>query len=316
MIYRTNFDYEYQLAAISEGKKYQANNKVNEEFSYLFLWLESGSDKTLLSSRKFSNEFLDKLESITHGAIPNVINKLSEGKVVKNWWGKLDNVEMELNLNSKCWQNNIFTKKGTIPFIIGRNIDPNDNLHNSHGMLFRPNYSFAGKKAFRIKENTSINERGVLTEFYNKKFDISCYVFKNKARYYINEISSNFSFSKCLVFQDNSEVEKYCRRYKIDFSKVESSFQKAWEYLKSLYPNLESIQIDGIYTEDNKFFINELNYRKSMGQVALSFLKYFPNIPKLNFNLALKNRFNRPKEAVILSPENYSPDKFVSFINY
>ena len=61
--------------------------------------------------------------------------------------------------------------------------------------------------------------------------------------------------------------------------------------------------MDAIYTVDHKCLINEINYRKSMGQIALRLLEFFPDKTRLKFSLMPTKKFNSSDKWVILTPK-------------
>ena len=86
--------------------------------------------------------------------------------------------------------------------------------------------------------------------------------------------------------------------------------------LLKTYPNLDEFQMDAIYTADHKCLINEINYRKSMGQIALSLLEFFPDKTRLKFSLMPNKSFRPSNEYIILTPKNYYDYQFITAISF
>ena len=98
--------------------------------------------------------------------------------------------------------------------------------------------------------------------------------------------------------------------------KVYQRISQGMAMFEEEFPNLTWIQLDGIYTKDNQFFINELNYRKSMGQIALKLLNFFPKHDSLTFNLDKTSRFSTCDQYVVLTPENSYDYQFTTYLTF
>ena len=85
--------------------------------------------------------------------------------------------------------------------------------------------------------------------------------------------------------------------------------------LKS-YPKLDEFQMDAIYTTDHRCLINEINYRKSMGQIALGLLEYFPDKTRLKFSLVPNKKFRPSDNRIILTPKNNHDYQFITAISF
>ena len=96
MIYHTNFDYELALDAYSKIVKFiTPNQRMNNEFSYLFLWCESKFKKFSLSEIDFDSGYLDSISKILGFEAKTSWTQKSDERI-ENWWGKLNNIPLEL----------------------------------------------------------------------------------------------------------------------------------------------------------------------------------------------------------------------------
>ena len=315
MIYLTNFDYELHLNNLAQKKTYHANHYMNEEFAYLFFWSECNEEKTLLSSLEYSNVYFENISNVLNTTVKVKHIKKDPGGKAKNWWGKLENIPLELSLNSKIWQSNFFKKKQCSSFLSGEVIEPGF-FEACSPSLYRPDYSFAGMGSYTFSGEKKFKSRGVVTKLLKKSHDISCFIRNGEFHFYYNHISAQNSFLGCTVFKDNELVKKFFTKKGIDFENVSEGFFKTWQCLKEEFPNLIWIQLDGIYTKDNQFFINELNYRKSMGQIALKLLNFFPCHDSLTFNLDKTSRFSACDQYVVLTPENSYDYQFTTYLTF
>ena len=90
---------------------------MNEEFSYLFFWSEFNEEKNLFSSLNYSDEYFENISNVLNTTLKVKHAKKDPGDKAKNWWGKLENIPLELSLNSKIWQSNFF-RKSSAPFCL------------------------------------------------------------------------------------------------------------------------------------------------------------------------------------------------------
>ena len=54
-----------------------------------------------------------------------------------------------------------------------------------------------------------------------------------------------------------------------------------------------------IYTEDHECLINEVNYRRSMGQIGLKIIELFPNLEKIDLNIVKPSQFSHIKKKML-----------------
>ena len=167
MIYRTNFDYELALEAYSKNKIHTPNQRMNNEFSYLFLWCESKFKKVLLSEVDFGSGYLDTISStLGFEAKTSWIKKCDEK--IENWWGKLNNIALELELNSKIYHQKLLENIDSKHFIHGEVCSRGD-FKTSEDSFFRLEFGFAGMGSFRFKDQSFVPTPGVVTPYVEKR---------------------------------------------------------------------------------------------------------------------------------------------------
>ena len=76
--------------------------------------------KTLLSSLDYSDEYFENISNVLSTTFKVKHSKKDPECKVKNWWGKLENITLELSLNSKIWQSNFFKKKAVLLLFVWR----------------------------------------------------------------------------------------------------------------------------------------------------------------------------------------------------
>ena len=222
---------------------------------------------------------------------------------LKYWWGKLENIPMELKLNSKVWQNQFFTKIKVDKFIQGHTLQKGEVFNPGNDFyIFRPEFGFAGKGVRTFDSDFLAPESGVATPYKKKLMDISCFVQNGEFFFYINKVSSGHSFLSSSIFKCTSLFQKELVKKGLCFETVVEAVKVGWNEVKNKFMEVEEIQFDMIYTEDHKCLINEVNYRKSMGQVGIKIAELFPNRGKVDLNIVKASQFHECKKMVILTP--------------
>jgi hypothetical protein len=314
MIYHTNFDYELALAKQSKNRAHSPNERMNNEFSYLFLWVEAKKEKVLNSKLNFGANYIEYISKKLGEEVKSSWAYKADVSPI-NWWGKLENIPLETKLNSKIYQQELFKDINQNNFISG-NI-ARKGLYRSEGELFfRPEFGFAGMGSFKFTNESFIPTKGVVTPFLEKVGDISCFYKNGEFFIYLNNISKLNSFHSCSVFRDKTMLSKELNNRNMDYHVIKESFSKGAEVIKRDFPDLNEYQMDAIYTVDNKCLINEINYRKSMGQVALKLFDFFQDRPYLNFTLSSFKKKSCTDEMIILTPKNNYNYQFITAISF
>lgn len=276
---------------------------VNEALEFLAMYL---TQRPIITSKKYSKEFLDHVESFT-GHIP-VLQK--EGKS-ENWWGALKNVEVEKKLNSK----EMSAEFNSDSYIL-KSMSDLPKLDRTY--LAKNPYGMSGQNFALVEEGRLENLEGmlkkgpvVLEPLFDRKFDFSHYVFPNGISIcYENIVDSRFQYRGTL-FRNYTQptVENLSFANKVDWSLFKSDYQK----ILSLYKTELNLgySIDSFVYEDHGLKVrslSEVNYRRTMGQTAFELALKFGGIRKWAAFVLTKSRGNFLETKKKLLPLEWEPD--------
>lgn len=279
---KANFDYELELFSK------QSNLKINQEFEYLYWWAE---DKLLALSTNlfYPQDYLDYVQTFISNPI-----EITNQKPTLNWWGELNHLKNEQILNSKITstqfaiendlchpQTQIITEIGQI-----KSLDQIDYvLKNPNLMSGKGFYKFKGP--LLNQETLSWAQKNLLIAplifepWLSKKQDFSSYIFfqEKKIETYFNFSNEQGNYKGTVVYANPTSIFEQLEEiginldYYFNFINLVSTF----------YTNLGAFQgmsVDSFtYHEEgaNKvYLLSEVNYRKSMGWIALKLKKFLP----------------------------------------
>lgn len=274
---------------------------VNEAIEFLAMYLVP---KPIITSKQYSKEFLDHVESFT-GHRPEL---KKEGKC-ENWWGPLTHPELEKELNSKV-KSARFNKDSYVVTSLNDlpDLDRTYLAKNPFGMSGQ---NFAMVEKNRLENLEVMLKKGpvVLEPFFNRKHDFSYYVFPNGVSIcYENIVDNKFQY-KGTIFKDyTNPVIQNLRFYtKVDWS--EFYLDKIISEYKTNLPT--GFSIDSFVYEENGLHIrslSEVNYRRTMGQTAFELAVRFGGVRKWAAFLICKSRNNFLETKKKLLPIEWEPD--------
>lgn len=276
---------------------------VNEALEFLAFYLEEGP---FLTHKKYSEEFLAHVERLT-GRRP-VFKR--EGKY-ENWWGQLTNLELERKLNSKEMSTELNIREGWSEdtYILSSLSDLPDLKGKTY--LAKSPYGMSGQNFSIIKEGDlgrleSMLKSGkvILEPLRDRVYDFSHYVFPDgKAICYENIVDKYFQYKGTalgeLSFKDKVSAQEW--------EKFEQALQKIIQVYH--YPEMNSgFSVDSfVYREHGELKIqclSEVNYRKTMGYVALKLKeKFAPDAVRAVFSLGTEELAGS-RNSIVLSPES------------
>lgn len=306
---RMNADYEGQLFYGKPGP--QVLNQSLESFIFFI------ENRPVLSTKKYSTEFLDYVESITHHR-PQLINK---SDFSQNWWGDYQQIDLERKLNSKITsaeliQNHKWCER---TFVIREDNDINFVPFDRTYLVKNP-YGMSGQRfltidpalphgylIFQIKQ--WIKSGPLIVEpLLNRKFDFSCYVFSETSQiYYQNMVDKHYQYKGTVFFNYLKPDIEHLSFYNDLSLKHWHDYQHQVKEIISFYKELKPISgfsIDSfIYFEDELKIraLSEVNYRRTMGRVT--------------YELAKKYNHDRPWAQLIIGKSSQSDGGFGFFKN-
>jgi hypothetical protein len=285
---KVNADYE----AVLFGHK--SLPVINEAIEFLAFFLEM---RPLYTKKKYSSTYLNHVEHFT-GRKPQIVQ---EG-TFENWWGPLVDRELEKKLNSKemsarlskergwCSDTYILTYLDDLPVL-----DKAYLAKNPYGMSGQ-NFSMVSSERLSQLEVMLKNGKVILEPFLARKYDFSHYIFPNGIRIcYQNLVDKKFQY-KGSIFQDYTRPEiTQLPFYSIVDADEWESFQFILDEIVACYQGQMSggFSIDSfIYQENGKNKIralSEVNYRRTMGQVAFELSLKFGGLRKWSRLVLIKS---------------------------
>lgn len=273
---KVNVDYESFLFSNIKGK-----DVLNHTIEFLALFIE---DRSLLSTKKYSPEYLDYIDSLT-GHAPTIV---SNG-VFENWWGKLQDIELERILNSKITSTELTITKGWCDktFIIKDLSEINSHELSSRNIAKSP-FGMSGQNFYLFNGPvlTDENEKSInqllksgpviVEPFFERRFDFSHYYFSHKDLIcYENIVDSRFQYKGSVFNQISSSRKESLSFFKLISHDEWARFDTALNEIISFYSKASvksGFSIDSfVYEEQGEFkirFLSEVNFRRTMGRVA------------------------------------------------
>ena len=279
---RANFDYEIELFS---G---HPNLKINQELEYLYWWSEDNL-QSLATNYPYSEQYLDYLQSLVKGEVSTI-----KGKGDTNWWGELIDIKTEKILNSKITSTQFAIENNLCHPLtkIVSSIDEINHLKDLDYVLKNP-YMMSGKgfkkfhsKNFSEEVKTWANKQFltsplILEPWLNKKEDFSSYVFLKEMRIetYFNTSNDQGNYKGTIVYGNPTSVFEELERCGVNLDYYFQFTQLVSDYYITLGAK-SGMSLDSfIFEEDGLkkvYLLSEVNYRKTMGWVALKLKKYLP----------------------------------------
>lgn len=293
---KVNADYESVLF------KNKPLPKINEALEFLAFFLE---ERPVVTSKKYSREYLKYIESIT-GKEPHTI---TEGNF-ENWWGRLENIELEKKLNSKEMSaefnkdSYVINSLSDLPELSGQTL----LAKNPYGMSGQ-NFSMVEEERLENLEVMLKNGKVVVEPFFDRLYDFSHYIYPNGIRVcYENVVDKKFQY-RGTIFRDYTRPVADTLSFHNKVDKVEwDKFSETLNQIIKLYSTTEistGFSVDSfVYREESQLKIralSEVNYRKTMGQIAFDLSVKFGGVRRFSAFLLSKSsgiNFGNMKEKI------------------
>lgn len=293
---KVNADYESVLF------KNKPLPKINEALEFLAFFLD---ERPVISSKKYAEEYLNYVEAIT-GRRPHTVH---EGNF-ENWWGPLKNIELEKKLNSKKMSAEfnkdsfIISSLKDLPDLKGRTY----LAKNPYGMSGQ-NFSMVEEGRLENLEVMLKNGKVVLEPFFDRFNDFSHYIYPNGVRIcYENIVDKKFQY-RGSIFRDYTQptINQLSFYNKIELSEW-TEFSDTLDTIIKLYSTSEmnsGFSVDSfVYREGYEKKIralSEVNYRKTMGQIAFELSVKFGGVRRFSAFLLSKSggiNFGQLKDTI------------------
>lgn len=260
---KVNADYESVLF------KNKPLPKITEALEFLAFFLDT---RPVLTKKKYSYEYLKYVETISSHR-PVIVG---EG-CYENWWGALNNLELEKKLNSKEMSSE-FNKDS---FFIS-SLTELPELENKTYLAKNP-YGMSGQNFSLVQkgrlENLKVmleNGKVVIEPFFDRLYDFSHYLYPNGVRIcYENIVDKRFQY-RGTIFRDYTQpILERLSFYNEVKTEEWFSFSEDLDKIVAQYDNYEissGFSIDSfVHRKESQLAIralSEVNYRKTMGQIA------------------------------------------------
>jgi hypothetical protein len=264
-VIRVNADYEVSLF-----HQKQAPQIINQSLEFLAFFLD---DRPVLTQKQYSESFLSHVERVT-GSRPQLVSSATE---VQNWWGPLQNLPLERELNSKVFtammseDSYIIKELSELNLPLGKYLAKNPFGMSGQGLI--PFLKGEETKISPLLEKTGVV---IIEPLFERIFDFSHYVLPNgEIIAYENLVDSSFQY-KGTCFRERDFPD---RQHFSFFEKIKKSEWDLFE--EKLYFIIQTLKgrgVEGGYSIDSFVYkdsgelkirpLCEINYRKTMGLIA------------------------------------------------
>lgn len=270
---KVNADYESVLF------KNKPLPRINEALEFLAFFID---ERPVLTMKKYSDEYLNYIESL----IDRKPQTVSESNF-ENWWGPLKNLELERKFNSKEMSSQFCSDT-----LILNSIEDLPPLHNKIFLAKNPfgmsgqNFSLVEQGRLENLEQMLRTGPVILEPFFERVYDFSHYIFPNGISIcYENLVDKKFQY-RGTIFRDYTRPALNHLKFYSEISESKwNKFSIEIEKIKYAYTSSEfntGYSVDSfIYREKGELNIravSEINYRRTMGQVAFELSLKFGGI--------------------------------------
>ena len=299
---RVNADYESVLFL-----NQSAPAIVNQSLEFLAFYLD---DRPVLTSKKYSKDYLEHVESL----IGRKIQLASAGESI-NWWGELKNISLEQKLNSKLTSTEVLIQQNWIEdLMILKSQKDFNQLDRSKIWLLKNPFLMSGQKFHTLFPNEELNEKNlsfplIAEPLLGRSFDFSHYFFSDESSIcYENIVDNRFQY-KGTKFADPNSFKSLSFYNKIDQKKWDE-FLRRLDLIASYYKGLgaKNFSVDSfIYKKEGELFIYpmcEINARKTMGSCAFEIYNKFKKNMKFGSLYLKKSSGESFKSLLAIEDEN------------
>lgn len=303
---KVNADYE----AVLFGKK-ESLPAINQALEFLALYVD---ERPLWTQKKYSTEFLAHVESFT-GNRP-VIKK--EG-AFDNWWGELRHIELEQRLNSKEMSTRLNIEKGWAEDTHIINEASELEILKEDGKYLGKNpYGMSGQNFLLVSRTHPPQSYPMIVEpLLDRVYDFSHYIFPNGQKIcYQNIVDKRYQYRGTIFRNYTMPLVETLKFYSEIDSSEWGKFNEALKEIIALYqtPELQTgFSVDSfVYKEKGQLkirFLSEVNYRRTMGEVAFRLSLKFGGVRRWSMFLLTKKSaldFHSLKEKI--KPLEWTPE--------
>ncbi len=307
--YRVNFDYEYDLFSIPLS--YKKRCRICREFEYLLFYIPL--DGCIVLHAPLDHAFMRQVP------FAHKIEMFHLDMHSDNWWGALENIKLEQQLNSKITSTQLATTLGINignKQVIYTQQELFDYMHScTTPLVLQSPYLFSGIK--QLVTTTVIKKQEyplIVSSLLNRICDLGILIKRKKINLiYLNKNNSQGGYCGTLIAPEEELIKIISLTYQIAIDRVKELFIEVYtqserivSYLSQKYPAWDGdIQIDMFfYAQNAQVYLNplvELNFRRTMGELFALITQSYQKTLNL-FTLSLKQQ-PQIKGEVMLSPQ-------------
>lgn len=284
-----NSEYEKELFSPELGPVNEAKSEVLRKMNqYIFYFINQDSTVGLKSPHKPSAQFCEYLESI--GVKLPVLSETGQSF---NWYGKLEDLELERKLNSKIYSYEFLQERDELP----RDLHFVDNIQQVSAIIqarahkkwiLKSPYLCGGTGVSLIEKAedlpSQLYHRHILEPYLDRKLDFAVhYDYQTQEIHpYVSLIQANGGYRGGRIYADQKNLFDDLKQDNL-LQAFEKSVQKITLYLNQLkrFNLQQNVTIDGFLYQDEKGQIRdypmcEINYRVSMGDFNKSLKRFLP----------------------------------------
>jgi hypothetical protein len=266
---RVNADYEMMLFENKSGPSI-----INQSLEFLAFFL---TDRPVYTSKKYSAEYLDHVESITQRK-----PEIQQDGPFENWWGSLSDIGLERRLNSKLESallspdTQIVSKLEEIKIL-------SDKIYvaKAPGGMSGQHIRTFTRETLKNLEGDLLGGPLVIEPLFERIKDFSHYIFPDGMIAYENIVDRRFQYRgtiQNLLNPTQQGLSFYTDADSAEWERFSSDLNRIKEHYFSLGAK-GGFSIDSfLYLEDNVRRIrslSEVNYRKTMGLMSWELSKKY-----------------------------------------
>lgn len=287
MQYIVNGEYELDLFKDELGSvRDEVKLNLRESLEFLFFFINQDSNSKLCSFRSYQESYFEYLKQLGV-VIPEVL----DGGEGKNWFGKLENLELEKKLNSKLYTYQLIKEMG-YPIDSQFEVSSTDEL--SQAIQSNPDIKWLvkspyleGGMGFEVvtvgDDLPNIRYGCVVEPLLERKLDIVYHYNPEtkKELVYFGKCSPKGVYQGGLVFENPKMLEAF-----IAEKKMEGAFNLLKTFWKKLAQKVNAYPLNQPYTFDSFIYKNEkgyqayplteINYRVNKGTLIENLFKFLP----------------------------------------
>lgn len=287
MQYIVNGEYELDLFKDELGSiREEVRLNLRHSLEFLFFFINQDPKSKLCSFRNYHKKYFDYLKSLGV-VVPEVLN----GGEGKNWFGKLENIELEKKLNSKLYTYQLIKEMG-YPIEYQFEVSSTDEL--ALAIQSRPDIQWLvkspyleGGMGFEVvtvgSELPNIRYGCVVEPLLERKLDVVYHynLETKKELVYFGKCSPNGVYQGGLAFENPKMLDAF-----IEEKKMGEAFKQLKAFWKELAEKVNAYPLNQPYTFDSFIYKNdkgyqaypltEINYRVNKGTLIENLIKFIP----------------------------------------